>query len=94
MLTVVVYSLSLRGVFFLFDIVLTSITLDFNAGRVKHITRLVEVLPVKFQGTPSTRYKRSRSTRKDSCFRYAQTRRQNLYPNSQKLFYIRTITYN
>ena len=36
-----------------------------------------------FRGTPSTRYKRSRSTRKDSCFRYAQTRRQSLYPNSQ-----------
>ena len=93
MLTVGAYLLLCMKCFF-FDIVLTSITLDFNAGRVKRITRLVEVLPVKFQDTPSTRYKRSRSTRKDSCFRYAQTRRQSLYPNSQKLFYIRTITYN
>ena len=39
---------TLHEVFF-FDIVLTSITLDFNTGRVKRITRLVEVLPVKFQ---------------------------------------------
>ena len=46
-----------------------------------------------FRGTPSTRHKRSQSTRKDSRFRYAQTRRQSLYSNSQKLFYIRTITF-
>ena len=28
---------------------MTATTLDSNAGRVKRITRLVEVLPVKFQ---------------------------------------------
>jgi hypothetical protein len=28
---------------------MTAITLDSNTGRVKRITRLVEVLPVKFQ---------------------------------------------
>ena len=31
---------------------------------------------------------------KNTCFRYAQTRRQCPYSNSQKLLYIRTITYN
>ena len=39
-----------------------------------------------FRGTPSTRHKRSRSTRKDSRFWYAQMRRQSLYSNSQNCY--------
>lgn len=34
---------------FLFDIIMNATTLYSDAGRVKRITRLVEVLPVKFQ---------------------------------------------
>ena len=34
---------------FLFDIIMNATTLDSNTGRIKRITRLVEVLPVKFQ---------------------------------------------
>ena len=34
---------------FLFDIIMNATTLYSDAGRVKRITRLVEVLPVRFQ---------------------------------------------
>ena len=34
---------------FLYEIIMNATTLDSNTGRIKRITRLVEVLPVKFQ---------------------------------------------
>ena len=50
MLTVGAYSLLCSEVFYsILYYYMTATTLDSNAGRVKRITRLVEVLPVKFQ---------------------------------------------
>ena len=52
-------------------------------------------LDESYFGARRVRGIRGRGARgKTPRFRYAQTRRQSLYSNSQKLFYIRTITYN